>query len=488
MSYDVPTKIEAEDFLAAMFKAQFPDRNVGSKRSYHRRRLQVLAAAVTELHAHIASAQDDVMPDTATGKALIRWGDIFGVEKKSATGARKTDALRVYGSVGATALQDDPLTHQSSGLKFALGEALTIPAAGYIDVSVYATSTGSQTRLEAGEVLEFDSTPVGIETRAELQLALDEDGFDEEQEGAYSRRVLDTIGEPSAGGNDADWRSWALDVEGVGQAFVYSNRAGLGSIDIVALHVGTSSRSLTGAERSLLLEALQELGPSQLSNGALRILETVEDAQDVELTITADDFDWDDSTPPTVSSIDAALRKITLSARPSDMIPGSRFCIKGVASTQDSAILTVESLSGANAIILEEWPDVDPAATDIVYAAGDSSVKIRDAIEAHLSGENVYADSDGPIRESIADAQGKTLRLKILAEGIGPGENDTLAYGDWSSGIVRAVLHKIATYTRGVSNANVTTPAADYFPSTIVFPNDAQINLVVPDQILVRKA
>lgn len=488
MTYPVPSLSETEDILAAMFKVQFPDRNVGSARSYHRRRLRVLAAAVTELHAHISSAQDDVMPDSASGAMLERWGEIFGVSRKGATGARGTDALRVYGTEGSTADADDTLTHQASGLQFALGEGVVIPAAGYVDVDVYAVSTGSQTRLEAGEVLEFDVTPVGIETQAELQATLTQDGFDQEQDGAYQRRVLAAAGEPQAGGNDADWQRWMLAVEGVQQGFVYANRAGFGTIDLVALHVGSTSRGLTLAERQDLLAEVQAEAPSQLSGDALRVLEVVDDAQDVEVTIDADDFDWGDQTPPTVSSIDAATRKITFStARPSDMKAGDRFCIGGVASAQDGAILTIESLSSTDSIIVEEWPDVNPAATDVIYAAGDSSELVRAAVLAHLSGEAVYADSNGPIPESVADEQGTTLRLKVLADGIGPGENDDGYYGDWQSGIVRAVLAKIATYARDVRNATIVTPASDYYPAAYAFPNDDQIGLVVPDVVLIRK-
>jgi hypothetical protein len=52
MSYRIPTLIESEELLVAAFRSLFPDRNVGARRVYHRRRLQVLAMALTELHAH----------------------------------------------------------------------------------------------------------------------------------------------------------------------------------------------------------------------------------------------------------------------------------------------------------------------------------------------------------------------------------------------------------------------------------------------------
>lgn len=491
MSYQVPTYVQSEEFLVALFKAFFNDRNVGSKRSYHRYKLRVLSAAVTELHDHQVSAQKDVMPDSAEGVFATRWGGIIGVERKSATAARKTDALRVRGTVGATALTGEPLTHPASGLKFELGEDLVIPAAGYIDVTVQAVSTGSSTRLDAGEDLEFDATPAGLETTCELQLAIDEDGFDAEQDGAFKRRYLSVFKEPQAGGNQSDYVRWALQVNGVSTAYCYPNRAGIGSVDVVGLHTGVGAdRLLDATERAALLVYLQALAPSQVggTGGPLRVLEVLDDSRSVEILIESDDaFDWDDSVPPVVLSIVAVDRKLTFTAaRPASMKAGDRIVIKGVGSVQDGKPYVIETLSSTDAVILEKWPTVDPAATDIAYAGGPHTAKVRDAIVAHMSGELVYADQDGPLPESIAVAQGKsTVGLNILAEGIGPA-NPSRAFGSWSGALVRAVLHKLATYTQGVSNANVTTPAADYEATDPAFPGDAQTNLITPGSVLVR--
>ncbi len=491
MSYTIPTFIETEAFLVSLFKVYFNDRNVGSKRSYHRYKLRVLSAAVTELHAHQTSAQDDVMPDTSEGVYATRWGDIVGTERKSATGARKSDALRIRGTVAATASEGETLTHAESGQQFELAEDITIPAAGYIDADIAAISLGSATRLEAGEVLSFDATPAGLETEAELQLDLDEDGYDEEQDGAFKRRYLAAFAEPQAGGNQSDYVRWALEVSGVSLAFCYPNRAGIGSVDVAAFHTGTgSARSLSDDERTELLDYIAELTSSQIGGdgGALRVLETIDDEQDVEITIESDDdFDWVGTA--TVLSVVSGDRKITFSAaRPASMAAGDRMVLKGVASAQDGAVLTIESLSSTDAVILEEWPTVDPVATDIAYPAGPHTEAVRDAIIAHMNGEIVYADQDGPLPESVAVERGtSTVGLNILAEGIGPA-NPEREYGAWSGSLVRAVLHKLATYRRGVSNASVVSPAADYDAEDIAFPDDAQINFITPGAVLVRGA
>lgn len=502
MSYRIPTLAESEELLIAAFRSNFPDRNVGARRTYHRRRLQVLAMALTELHAHIASVQDDVMPDTATGPFAERWGGITGTKRKGATPARKTDALRVIGVPATAVTVDTELVHTASGLRFKIGEDDVIgpddgDGTGHVDVDIVAIDTGSKTRLEAGEVLEFVATPSGLETRAELQLDIDEDGVDIEQESKFKRRYLDAMGEPSAGGNDADYIRWQEALEGIDQAFVYPNRAGRGTVDVIALHSGSGEdRVLSEAEADVVLAALAELGPTQVvaQGGSLRHLTAIPDEQPIEVTIEPNgdaewEFDWTDETPPVVDTWDSVTRTLTFTAdRPDSMKAGDRLCIHGVASDQTGEVLIVESLVGDDAVKLEEAPTVDPEPTDIVYAGGPLTAMIRDALLAHVRGEIVYAGDDGPVPASVAEEQvTNPLALKILAEGIGPA-NPAGKYGAWSGALIRVVLEKLATYARGVRKGTCVVPADDYEATDYPFPDDEQIGLIVAGEVLVRRA
>lgn len=492
MAYKVPTLAESTEFLRALWRALFPDRNLGSNRSYHYRRVQIIAGAQTELHAHIDTAVADVMPDSATGAAATRWGAIVGTERKGATSARKSNALLVRGTPATAITSGEELIHQVSGLRFAIDEDEVVPGSGSVAVDIVAIDTGAQTRLAAGEVLEFVSTPAGLETQAELQIDLDEDGFDDEQDPAFKRRYLATFSEPTAGGTQADYVAWALEVTGIAAAFAYPNRAGLGTVDVVGLHDGTgSARTLNAGERDDLLAFLQAKAPAQMSGGALRILDIDLEPQDVEITIVpngAAEFamDWDDSAPPEVDSIDAPNRTITfLAARPSTMKAGDRIVIRGVSSDADGDVLTIEALGGgANDIILQEWPPVDPDATDLIYAAGPLTKTIRDAIVAHMNGGIVYAGPNGPLTEATVTS---LVAPRILAEGIGSA-NPAGIYGAWSGGLIRAVLAKITGYTRGVRDVTVVTPVTNIEATDPVFPNDDSVGLITPRKILVRAA
>lgn len=494
MGFKVPTLEETLSFLVAMFKGAFPTLNVGSRVSYHWKRLKTIAGAATDIHAHVQSAQRDCAPDTATGDALVRWGNIFGVERNGATPARKSNALRVRGTLAATAAVDEELVHSASGLRFKLAEAAVIPVQLYVDVDVVAIDTGAQTRLLAGEVLEFVSTPAGIQTQAELVLDLDEDGFDQERESAHRVRLLDRIANPSMGGAANDYVAWAREIDTIAAAYCFPSRAGLGTVDVAAFHAGEgATRALSLGEREELLAYLLERAPAGVagtgSDLALRVLSTDIDPVDVRIAIlpnglAAWEFDWDDSTPPEVLSWTGASRTLRFTtSRPASMKAGDRLSLRGVATVQTGEEFVIEALASTDSVILQTAPAAVPAATDLVYSGGPLVTVIRNAIVAHLNGRIVYADADGPISEDEAET---AIDPKILAEGVGPA-NEEGRFGTWSGDVLHAVLLKIATYHRGVRNGVVELPATDLLAIDNEWPDDDEVPAITHGSVIIHR-
>lgn len=489
MSYQLPTLSEMHAFLNALTKMLDPDANVGSRYAPRWKINRATAAVATDVHANASAVRDDVMPDTAVGEMATRWGGIVGVDRKGATEARKSSALRVRGTVASAITTGDELVHAASGLRYQITETTTVPVAGYIDVDVAAIDTGAQTRLDAGEVLTFTATPAGLEASAELVLDLDEDGYDAEQDPPYRRRYLARTASRQSGGNQTDYVLW---VEGlVAAGYCYPNRAGLGTVDVIGLHDGSgSARFLTPTERDDLLAALKAKIPSQLVGGALRVLTAVADPQPVEVTVdvSGDDawaFDWDDASPPTVLAWTGASRLLQFSAsRPASMKAGDRIVITGIANGHDGSQAKIEALSGADAVILEASPVGTPTAGNVVYAGGPIVDPVRDAILAHVNGDDLYAGDDAPIPASTASS---TVNLRILARGIGPA-NPAGVYGTWVGGLLRSAIGAIASYPRAVRNATVVTPAADYEATDYAYPNDTQIGVITASAVVVRSA
>ena len=460
MAFTVPTLDELHEFLIAMLKALFPDMDV-SRLSFPALFAKALAAAATDGHAHLVSVQADLLPDTAEGEALDRWGAITGVTRKGATPGRKADALRLVNNSGTNeaVTVGQELVH-SSGLRFQINENATVLAGSTADVDVIAIDTGSTTLLNAGETLTFVTPPTYIEETAELQLAIDEDGNDAESDGDYRTRILARFSTPPLGGAQADYEAWALEVVGVHAAYVYPNRAGLGTVDVAALHIGTgAARLLNISERETLLTHLEEKRPV---HATVRVLETVEESTSVEARILSTGealyaWDWNDETPLIVSSWTSGTRTLVFTtSRPDTMQAGHRIVLKKLAGTGNGAPLVIESLSSTNAVVLEAAPDVAPVNLDEAYSGGELTTPVRNAILDHVNN-------------------------------LGTANPDATPYGSWEAALRIAGLYRVLNGVDGVLDLVIVAPAANVEPVDPAFPNDATINVLTAGRVLVRR-
>lgn len=486
MAYQVPTLDELTDFLVDLGRSLFPGADL-SRESLLWKLTRTFAGGATDNHANIATVERDAMPDRAVGEALDRWAALLGVERKAATGSQKAGALRVYGSpTGAVVIGDELVS--AGGLRFEVASNGTIPGGGtYVDVDIASIDTGRATRLEAGETLTFVSTPINIEESAELQIDLDEGGTDREQDGELRARVLNRLSLPALGGAENDYEQWALEVAGIATAYCYPARAGLGSVDLVALKDATgTARVLTAGEKTEVFDYIEAVRPVGVD---FRVLDITTKAVDVEIAVTPTGnpevaFDWNDDTPLTVSTWTAGTRTLKFSAsRPASMDVGDRIVLKPVAGDGTGQQYRIEAFgAAADEVILEEAPSPAPVATDVVYSGGPLVDTIRDAIIAHMSGRAVYASDEGPIP---ADVAGDDPDLPVLVEGIGPA-NPAGVYGDWNGELRLGVLYKLAL-APGVLDVEIVTPTANVTAEDPVYPDDDAIEMIVHGRIIVRK-
>lgn len=506
MAYSLPSFQGLLDITVAVAKAALPTRNFGSDFSPGKRMLRAFVGAATDNNAHLRSVQRNSIPTKSSGQSLDDWLDVFAPgglrTRKGATPARGENAGRVRGPVGHDVIEGWQLVHVSTGQVFRLGETTTVPAGGFIDVDIVGVSVGSATRLKKGEALKFISPPPGFALEMTVQLVadLDQDGYDIEQESAARNRLADSIREPEAGGNAADYVGWLEAQTGIAKGFCYGPRNGVGSVDLVALHAGSgTTRALSDGERAALETKIRALAPVTPGavGGALRILKTVADGIGLEVLVTPDGqaqyaFDWDDrGGPAIVLSYEPTPRRLNFTAaRPATMKAGDRIVVKGMASMQAGAPLVIESLSGSDSVILTEDLQVEPAATDRVYAGGPLTSIIRDALVAHIDGDRVFSGPDGPLPGRVAEANKQsTLNMTILAEGMGPANPDG-KYGPWAGGLYLANVAKIVMYTPGVRNQVVSIPLTDQEAIDFNFPDypfNDQVQVFVTSSVIVRR-
>lgn len=501
MSYPTPSFDRARDWLRAFFQFLLPDRNV-SPLSLYGRIVTWFAGAVTDLHAHVDTSERDAMPDTAEGDAADRHARLWGLERKGPTAARRPSALRVTGTIGTAIVIGEQLTDLSTGLVYETASGGVVGAGGYVDLDLASVDKGSKARIPRLTVLEFVNPPAGINTQAEVQLDVNLDGQDQELTGALRLRYLAVIKERPAGGSPSDFESWALEVDGIAEAYACPNRAGRGSVDVAALHANRAG--LTAPERAELLEHLRELAPGHLAaEGAdLRVLETFPQSTNVEILISTDGsaaaaFDWNDAIPPTVAAWDAATRTISLDdERPASMAVGHRLIVKDAAGDMSGAEVVIEALptGSPNDVVVASLPlGVDGApltvfAGDEIHSGGPLVALIRDAVIAHMNGDILYQYKGRLLPASVAVAvAGSSARLEVFALPIGVA-NPAAVYGAWSGALRRGMLGAIAMATRGVDNVDVAFPVADFEATDPAFPDDDTIGVIVPGRVIVRSA
>jgi uncharacterized phage protein gp47/JayE len=466
-TFDIPTLDEQHAFLIALMKALLPLADV-SELTPNWLWTRTQAGGATDNHAHISNVENDLLPDTAIDDMQDRWGTILGVPRKAATPARKDKALRVTGTVATPVPNGQQLRH-TSGLIFAInGAGFAVGAGGYVDCDVVAIDTGSATRLNAGETLTFLATPAGLNDDAELQLDLDEDGTDKESNGAYQIRILNRLSNPPLGGAQNDYVQWALDQAGIAAAFCYPVRAGTGSVDLAALHEGSgNARVLLAGEVTALQAAIAALKPVAVT---FRVLTVVPRAVNVEYKFLPDgdvqsECDWNDAVAPLVLAWQpgGVARKLQFQGgtRPPDMVPGMRIIHHAIAGGSTGQEFVIESLSGADAVILETAPNPAPVNNDVIYSGGPLVQPIRAAIQA-------------------------------LIDSLGTANPDTKRYGAWEGNLRPGSIDRVSRSIEGVLDGVVVLPAAveqavDFAFPAYIPPNDNQVELLIAGEILVHR-
>jgi uncharacterized phage protein gp47/JayE len=464
-----PTSLDDQHaFAIALYRALMPELDV-SEFSHSWKWTRTQAGGTFGNQAHVVAVENDVMPDTATGDMADRWGNLRGVKRKTASPAGKAAALRFTGTTGTSVPDQTPLTHVPSGLQFRTVGAAVVGATGTVDVGVIAIDVGSKTRLNATEVLTLQTQIAGVQDDAELQLALDQGGDDAELDGDYVPRYLERFRNPPLGGTQSDFQKIATDSVdqgggGMAVAFCYPLRAGLGTVDVAALHAGSGLfRIMTAPEVTALLAVYQVRRPVAMKG--FRLLTVVAQAVNVHATIVDDGsiastFDWDDTLPPTCLAWTPASRLLQLAggARPSTMQANDRIAISDGATGKERVI---ESLSGADSVVLvaDGAGDVPTAGASAIYSGGPLVEPSRRAVQA-------------------------------LFDSLGTANPDTNRYGTWEGNLRPNAIGRAIAGIPGVLDLGaLVAPAATVVANDpISNPLDSTIGLLIAGRILIRKA
>lgn len=223
----VPTLEEIRASLLRDYQTYYPNADT-SEDSDAYARASSLAACAEGIYAHQKWLIKQFFPDTADTEFLEKHAGLRGLRRRNTTYAAGKGAT-VSGNpdaVIAVGLQ----IKTEDGRFYETTESAVIPASGSVIVAVRSLATGAVQNIKTATKGSFMAAPVGVSTDVVLNDVVG--ATNAESDSSLLERLLNKIRRPAAGGNKYDYKDWALEVDGVEQAYVYPLRRGLGTVDI----------------------------------------------------------------------------------------------------------------------------------------------------------------------------------------------------------------------------------------------------------------
>lgn len=232
MPFNTPDYQVIRDAILRDIANQLPGANVAADGDYAIR-ANATGAAVEGLYQHQQWAVRQIFPDTSDTDYLERHASLYGLTRKSATLA--TGTITLSGTPGSSVtLATEAKT--LGGVAFVTTAIGTIGGGGSVTLAAQAVVAGLAGNQSAATALTLTSAPAGVLSAASI--ASMSGGTDIETDAELLARLLLRLRNPPCGGAAHDYVAWALSVDGVTAAYVYSNRRGLGTTDVLILTAG----------------------------------------------------------------------------------------------------------------------------------------------------------------------------------------------------------------------------------------------------------
>lgn len=223
----VPTLEEIRASLLRDYQTYYPNADT-SEDSDAYARASSLAACAEGIYAHQKWLIKQFFPDTADTEFLEKHAGLRGLHRRNAT----------YAAGKGATISGNPDAQIAVGLQiktedgrfYETAERAVIPASGSVIVAVRSLATGAVQNIKTAIKGSFMSAPVGVSSDVTLNDVVG--ATNAESDSSLLERLLNKIRRPAAGGNKYDYKDWALEVDGVEQAYVYPLRRGLGTVDI----------------------------------------------------------------------------------------------------------------------------------------------------------------------------------------------------------------------------------------------------------------
>lgn len=187
------------------------------------------AGAVEGLYQYQAYQTRQMFPDTADSEYLRRHAALRRITPKPAVPSQgKVVLTGLAGSSGDAGLQ-----FVVGSQRYRITTSVVIGDSGTSTVTAVALDTGAASNLKPNATGQLAAAPAGIASQVTVVSMVG--GLDAETDDQLLARLLDRLQRPPAGGNLADYRTWAMEIAGISDAFVFPHRGAVGRVDVAVI-------------------------------------------------------------------------------------------------------------------------------------------------------------------------------------------------------------------------------------------------------------
>lgn len=171
----------------------------------------------------------------------------YGITRKQ--GEKSTGSVIFTGN-GGSVIPKGTLVSTSTGMLFETdNEGMIKPSENRITVPITAKEVGDMYNLEASIITRLPLLISGVTAVTNKTNTLG--GANSETDKELLERVLDKIRNPSNGGNVADFRRWAIEVDGVGDAKIIPGKGNVRIIPITTSKTAPDERIISSVIKNV---------------------------------------------------------------------------------------------------------------------------------------------------------------------------------------------------------------------------------------------
>lgn len=170
---------------------------------------------------------DIMFLQTNSGEYLDRRAAEYGLIRKD--GTKATGTVTITGNADVV-IPAGTLVATKSGLSFETTQEAVIPT-DTVDIPIQAASIGAKYNVAENQITELPVGVIGVSGVTNQTAA--SGGTDGETDGELRKRLELRLQNPPTSGNESHYKMWALEVDGIGDARVFPEDGGPGTVKVI---------------------------------------------------------------------------------------------------------------------------------------------------------------------------------------------------------------------------------------------------------------